>query len=86
MRTVTLAPKRPLVPGFPVTLTSNCLVGTGKKRRHLNTLRFELGVVRALRGGTVTRKNIHQVSLCFSRDRPPAAFQQSVRFAEEVVQ
>ena len=50
----TLAPKRPLVPGFPVTLISRCLT---EQKIHIaisNARRLELRLVRAYRRATVT--------------------------------
>ena len=34
--------KRPLIPGFPVTLMSRCFIGT-QKNGYVNTLRLYLG-------------------------------------------
>ena len=53
----TLARKRLLYPGFPVSLISRCSIGTGKKSQNNNTLRLELRLVRAYRRATVTRKS-----------------------------
>ena len=48
-----VAPKRPLVPGLPVTLISRCFIGA-EETSLSNTLCLELRLSRAPRRATVT--------------------------------
>ena len=58
-------PKRPLVPGFPVTLKSRCFIGTVKHMARLrNTLRFELRLVRGLGFGYIMLKSVSSTDRC----------------------